>query len=142
MAGLVDKDIHQFTEAIGAVEPQPGQKSYERFRARFKRSNYFFLNGNFLIIKISRSKIPFWGVGKDFIDLLNRMDMHNYFLVLLVSSTEGWVFSKNEVNANISSDRWRLREKDNNYKIHMPLPDRNSFSTPANFLKKVGVDTS
>lgn len=133
----MDKDIREFVEAIGAIEPQPSDKNYHLFRTIFKRSNYFLLSGKFLVIKVSRSKRPFWGVGRNHIDLLNNFE--NYFLVLLVSSKEGWVFSKKEINANIANGTWRIREKDNNYKINWPLPDTNSFCSPSNFLKKLGI---
>jgi hypothetical protein len=88
------------------------------------------------MVKISRIEKPFWGIGKDFIDFLDNSD---YFLVLLVSNREGWLFSKTEVNSNIKNKKWNLREADNNYKIHTPLPDRNSFYSPDNFLKKAGL---
>lgn len=133
----MDREIKEFAEAVGASEPQPSDDNYPLFRSIFKRSNYFLLSGNFFVIKISRSKTPFWGVGKDYIDLLNNYE--NYFLVLLVSSREGWVFSKKEINANIESRKWRLRESDNNYKINWPLPDRNSFYSPHTLLEKLGI---
>jgi hypothetical protein len=85
------------------------------------------------MVKISRSEKPFWGIGKPFIDLLNNFD---YLLILLVSNLEGWVFSKEEVNSNIKNKKWNLREADKNFKINWPLPDRNSFYSPENFLKK------
>jgi len=133
----VDKDISQFVAAIGAKEPSPDKEDYWKWKAIFKRSNYFLFNGKFMIVKISRSKKPFWGVGKAFIDLLNSLD--DYYLVLLVSSAEGWVFTKREINTNIQSRRWNLREADNNYKINYPLPDSNSFLSVKSFFKKLGL---
>lgn len=132
----MDIEIREFTQAIGAVTPPQGSEHYATFRSIFRRSNYFLLAGKFLMVKISRSANPFWGIGKDFVDLLNDVD---YFLVLLVSNREGWVFAKAEVNSNINSNRWRLREADRNYKIHMPLPDRNSFHSHQSFLEKIGL---
>lgn len=129
----MDKEIQEFTQAIGAVAPKPGSENYSTFKSIFKRSNYFLLGNKFLMVKISRTEKPFWGIGKDLIDLLNNFD---YFLVVLVSNREGWVFSKTEVNSNIKNKKWNLREADNNYKINPPMPDRNSFSSPDNFLKK------
>ena len=140
----MDGEILEFTSAIGATEPQPGEETYKAFRAIFRRSNYFILRGTppkpnkFLIVKISRSKTPFWGIGKDFLDLLNKFDQIYYYLVLLVSGKEGWVFSREQVNANIRSQKWKLREADNNYKINWPLPDANSFTSPDIFLRRVG----
>ena len=131
-----DKDIAQFVAAIGAKEPSLDSEDYSMWKAIFRRPNYFLFNGKFMIVKISRTK-PFWGVGKTFIDLLNSQD--DYYLVLLVSPREGWVFTKSEVNAHIKSRRWNLREADNNYKINYPLPDNNGFFSPRNFLKKLGL---
>ena len=133
----VDQDIKQFVDAIGAKEPSPDSETYAKWKAIFKRSNYFQFNGKLMIVKISRSKKPFWGVGKEFIDLLNLLD--DYYLVLLISGREGWVFSKTEVNAHIKGKKWNLREADNNYKINYPLLDKNSFFSPSNFLKRLGL---
>jgi len=133
----MDNEIQEFTQAIGAVTPQLDSEKYVTFKTIFKRSNYFLLGNKFIIVKISRSEKPFWGIGKDFIDLLNNFD---YLLILLVSNHEGWVFSKEEVNANIRHKTWNLRIADNNYKINWPLPDRNSFHSPENFLKKFGIE--
>jgi len=129
----MDKEIQEFTQSIGAVTPQPGTEHYTIFKTIFKRSNYFLLGKKFIMVKISRSEPPFWGIGKDFIDLLNNFD---YLLILLVSNREGWTFSKDEVNSNIRHKKWNLRIADNNYKINWPMPDRNSFHSPENFLKK------
>ncbi len=131
-------EIHDFVKAIGAKEPLPGDKNFSMFRKIFKRSNYFVFEGKFSIIKISRSEKPFWGVGKVFIDFLNNTE--NYFLILLTSNREGWFFSKADINNNIKNGKWRLRETDGNYKINLPLPDKNSFISPKHFLKKVGVE--
>jgi len=132
------EEINEFARAIGAVTPSPQSEYYSTFRSLFKRSNYFLLSGKFLMIKISRTDKPFWGIGKDFVDLLNNFD---YFLILLVSNKEGWVFSKAEVSSNINSKKWRLREADNNYKINPPLPDRNSFHSPQDFQRKIGLQS-
>ncbi len=140
----MDGEILEFTSAIGATEPQPADETYSAFRAIFRRSNYFILRGTppkpnkFLVVKISRSKTPFWGIGKDFLDLLNKFEQIDYYLVLLASGKEGWMFSREQVNANIRSQRWKLREADNNYKINWPLPDANSFTSPDIFLRRVG----
>jgi len=136
----IDNDIAVFVAAIGAKEPSPSSENYAKWKAIFKRSNYFILNKKFTIVKISRSKKPFWGVGKDFVDLFNSLD--DYYLVLLISSSEGWVFTKSEVNAHIGSKRWKFREADNNYKINYPLPDGNSFFSPRGCLKRLGLSGS
>ncbi|MCC6694833.1 MAG: hypothetical protein IT365_04285 [Candidatus Hydrogenedentes bacterium] len=117
-------EIQEFAEAVGAFEPTPDYEGYWQWRALFKRRNYFILQGCFMIVKISRTGRPFWGVDKKYIDLLNKLD--NFYLVLLVSAGEGWVFSKSQVNMHIASKRWEVA-KDNNYKINPPLPDVNWF---------------
>jgi len=126
-------EIQEFAQAIGARIPELGSEHYATFKTIFKRPNYFLLGDKFIMVKISRSDKPFWGIGKPFIDLLNNFE---YFLILLVSNREGWAFSKEEVKANIKNKKWNLRKTDNNYKINWPLPDRNSFHSPENFLKK------
>lgn len=136
----IDIDIAQFVAAIGATDPAPNGGDHAKWRALFKQSNYFRFNGSLMIVKISRSKKPFWGVGKKFIDLLNSLE--NYYLVLLVSPLEGWVFTKREVNAHIESGRWNLRLADNNYKVNSPLPDKNSFSSPNRFSAMMKGDAS
>ena len=133
-----DADVKAFADAIGATEPSPESPNYQKWKMIFRRSNYFRWNGMFVVVKISRSKKPFWGVGKEILDLLNLLE--DYRLVLLASPKEGWAFSKAEVEANISSLRWKLREADGNYKINPPLPDRNGFFSPQNFIKKFAPD--
>ena len=129
-----DTDVQEFVEAVGATEPAPGSPNYEKWKLLFRRSNYFLLSGKFTVVKISRSKKPFWGVSKEILDLFDNLD--DYFLVLLVSSREGWAFSKSDVRKQISSQRWKLREADGNYKINSPLPDANAFYSPERFSTK------
>ena len=101
------------------------------------RFNYFELNGKILIVKISRSEKPFFGVKKDYIDSLND-SKYDYFLILLVSGSEGWLYSKTEINNNIKNGTWKLREKDDNYKInYYTLKDKNLFTSTAQFLDKL-----
>ena len=128
-----DKDILSFVQNVGAEEPEEGTELYRRYRATFPRSNYFFLAGKLLVINISRSDRPFWGVGEKYLNFLDSLD---YFLVLLTSNREGWLFAKKDVKANIAGDKWRLRERDRNYKINMPLPDRNSFLLSRTFSQE------
>ena len=134
----MEPEIQAFATSIGATEPDPSSETHKTFRQLFKRHNYFILKGNFLIIKISRSKKPFWGVGKDYINFLNMLN--NYYLVLLTGANEGWVFNKSEINYFVSTKRWNLREEDNNYKINLPLPDKNSFITKKKFFQISGIE--
>jgi hypothetical protein len=133
----VDQEISEFVETIGAKEPAPGDPAFAIYREVFRRSNYFILNGVFLIIKISRSEKPFWGVGRKYIELLTSAD--NYFLVLITQKKGGWFFSKRDVISNIDRNVWKLREKDDNYKINFPLPDNRSFRNPQDFQVKAGL---
>jgi len=135
----IDKDIAQFVTESGATEPSLYSEDFRKWKAIFKRSNYFIFNGKLMIVKISRSNKPFWGLTKGIIDLLNSMK--DYLLVLLVSSREGWVFNKKDVNDNIRSNRWKLRVADQNYKINYPLPDSHSFISMKSFFKKVAVES-
>ena len=117
-----ENEVIKFARSVGAKEDPEALISRSR--------NCFVWDNTTLIVKISRSKRPFWGVGKKIIDCLGDA---NYLLVLLTSSREGWFFSKNEVKANIAMDNWRLGQN-NDYKINMPLPDQNAFSSPERFL--------
>ena len=130
----MDQEIIEFTTAVGAKEPSPGSPKYNEFRTLFKRSNYFVLRGKFVIVKISRSPRPFWGVGKSFIDFLNVFD--DYLLVLLTSARDGWVCNKKEINRNIESGSWMLSKTD--YKINpYTLKSQDSFSSPETFLLRI-----
>lgn len=132
----MDKEIEFFTESIKAFEPAPTDNNYSLFRSLFKRENYFILGDRFVIIKISRSPRPFWGVGRKFIEFFTTLKV-DYLLVLLVSEYSGWVFDKQEVTYHIEKGDWKLRSKDDNYKINSPLKDDNSFATPKHFLNKI-----
>ena len=129
---MPDPDIKAFAESVGANDAIADDVKLRRL---FRRRNYYSLNGRFLIVKVSRINPPFWGVGKKYIDFLNGLP--DYSLVLLTTPTEGWVFSKSQINNHINSGQWKLREADGNYKIHSPLPDTNAFSIAARFLSKI-----
>lgn len=135
---MIDPDIKRFVDTAGAKVPLSESEHYVLFRRVFKRQNYFTLNNRLLVVKISRSDRPFWGLTKTIIDFLNELE--DYSVVLLTSPSEGWVFSKSQVGDHIRSGRWALREADGNYKINMPLPDSNMFSTTSRFLSHVGVE--
>lgn len=160
----IEPEIAEFVDAVGAEELKVSEGVLESLKKQFgnkivekeklktlleeigeiilphkrRRSNYFLLEGRPLVVKISRTDQPFWGVGKDVIDSFNKWP--NYYLILLVSGSEGWVFSKAEVNANINRGEWKLREKDKNYKINPPLPDSNAFVGPKAFRKMIGIN--
>jgi hypothetical protein len=134
MAPAIDPDIKRFVDAIGASVPFAGTEDYSAFRKIFKRQNYFALSPHLLVVKISRSPKPFWGLTKSVIDSINALD--KYYVVFLDSPTTGWVFAKNEVTAQIGAEEWPLA-LDGDYKINSPLQDRNAFLTISEFLSKV-----
>jgi hypothetical protein len=109
----------------------------------FKRHNYFFQDNNFFVIKISRSeKSPFWGLGKQFLDLFNTWTEKsgNYFFVALASNKSGWVLSKKEILSQISEGSLSYSENQEQYKIHKyNLKDHNSFTSTDEFLRKIGI---
>ena len=136
----MEREIREFIDSIGASEPSRKEENYDIFRKLFKRSHYFRLKGKLLIVKISRSKRPFFGLTKDILDVLDTLKINNYFLALLVSNKEGWIYSKSEVQSNINNSAWKLRQKDKNYKINPnTLKDDNLFTSPAQFLNKFDI---
>ena len=133
----MSKEVKDFAKEIGATRPQSGEESYKLFKSMFRRSNYFRHNKGFMIIKISRIEKPFWGVGKEYIDFLNDLDI-SYFLVLLDSEKSGYVFDKREINRMIKRREWGLA-KDDNYKINSPLPNKYLFLNVDQFISKIGA---
>jgi hypothetical protein len=132
----IDADIKRFVDAVDASVPYAGTVHYSEFRKLFKKQNYFELNSKLLIVKISRSEKPFWGLTKSIIDSIHNLE--NYSVVLLASPTNGWLFSKAEVIGNIKSDNWPLAD-DGNYKINSPLPEPNEFKSIQEFKSKVSI---
>lgn len=133
----MEPEIIQFANSIGANEPSESDDAYSLFRSLFRERNYFRHSSGFLVIKISRSKKPFWGLTKEIMNVLN--DHFPYNLILLKSSSQGWVFSKEEVMNFIERRVWNLDGKGLQYKINMPLPDDNMFFGPKGCLKKLGA---
>ena len=131
-------EVASFAKAIGAVRMVLQTSSDER--RLFSYPNYFQIPSGRLIIKISRIKRPFWGVGMKQIEILEKHGV--YYLVLLVSDKEGWFLSHVEIK------KLRLGPKmpcwsegndknENQYKINPPLPDVNWFNSPEEFLRKM-----
>ena len=132
-----DHEIMEFIKVINARSLQYNDVLY----GIAKKPNYFILNDSFLIVKRSQGKKPWWGVGKKYIDILNEWG-GKYFLVLLISGKEGWVYSNNEIKNNVIDGYWKLREEDQNYKIYPAVvKDANSFISHKQFLKKIGIET-
>ncbi len=133
----MEKEIIDFATAIGATEFDESEEHYAALKKIFRERNYFRHKAGFLIIKISRSKKPFYGLTKEILDFLEKYI--DYKVILLKPSTQGWVFNREEVNENIKSKIWNLDRKGNQYKINMPLPDSNHFMGPKGCLKKLGA---
>ena len=128
-------EVREFIESVGAEIPSSDCAEYAKWRKLARRPNYFILGSRFLVVKVSRSPVPFWGLSKKAVDLLaNEQD---YLVVLLVSGREGWVYAKAEILGRIRQDDWRLCKEQ--YKInHCTLCDSHFFSTAEQFLRRTG----
>lgn len=133
---LIEPEVLEFANSVGATEPAESEQIYGIYRSIFRERSYFRHPSGFLVIKISRSKKPFWGITKAIIDALNSH--FEYHLVLLTSAGQGWVFSKDQTITNIGS-AWHLDGQGLQYKINSPLPDSYWFLGPKAFLRKVGT---
>ena len=135
----MDKEIKSFVEKIGAKAPDPKAENFRLFKSIFPRPNYFILEKHFIIIKISRSEKPFWGLSKKSVDLLNNLE--NYFLVLLDSDTSGWFFNKVGINSKIKTREWNLQDYSGEYKINYNTVkyDDSRFTSPNQFLEMAGL---
>jgi hypothetical protein len=133
----IEPEIREFVNAIGAAAPSPADgEVYHIWKKLFRRSNYFWFEGNFLVVKLGRAG-KVWGVLEKIIDFLNKQD--NYYLVLLINNHEGWVYSKKEINNSIEIGDWKLSGIQ--YLINFSrLKDNNSFISPNQFLKKIGTN--
>ena len=88
-----------------------------------RRRNYFLLGKDtYLIIKISRSDEPFFGLGKKYIELFNELTRKsgNYYFIGLDSQSTGWLIPKNSLLNNISNGSISSSEKSGNieYKVN------------------------
>ena len=97
-----------------------------RFNGFLKRRNYFVLGEDtYLIIKVSRTSKPFFGLGKQFIELFNDLTENSgtYYFVGLDSATSGWLVSKSRLlqeieNGSISASGGSTTEyKINDYNL-------------------------
>jgi hypothetical protein len=131
-------EIQGFVRAIGATEPTLTAESAKLYKQIFKRKNYFVLNHAFLVIKLSRSRKPFWGLTRGIYEVLQRL--RNSYLVLLIPGNEGWVYSIVEVENEIQSANWRLDGSGQEYKINFnTLKDQNAFYGVKHFYEKLGI---
>jgi hypothetical protein len=132
----MEPEILEFATSIGATEPQEGDEIYRLYRSFFKEHNYFRHPSGFLVIKLSRSKKPFWGLHKNIMQFLDESLPYN--LILLTSASQGWLFTQQEVAAYLRAKTWNLDGTGKQYKINMPLPDSNMFFGPKGCLKRLG----
>lgn len=132
----MEKEILDFAAEIGAVEPTEEDSYYHLFRKQFRERNYFKHEFGFLIIKISRSKRPFYGLTKEILDFLN--EGLDYKVIFLKSSSQGWVFNKEEISHYIKSKQWKLDSSKAQFKVNFPFPDSNFFFGPKGCLKRLG----
>lgn len=135
-------EVVEFATELGAVDLK-SKLDYSKYHGLFKRRNYFLLNKDqFLIVKISRSKIrPFWGLGKHFFDFFNSVteENGNWYFVALVSNKSGWVISKREMLSQISDGSISFSESQDQYKINnYNLKDLYGFSSIEGFLENIG----
>ena len=101
----IEPEVLEFAASICATEPDESEEIYRIYRSIFRERNYFRHPAGFLVVKISRSKKPFWGITKQIFDALNAH--FNYHLVLLTKADQGWVFSKSQAVERIGST-WHL----------------------------------
>jgi hypothetical protein len=117
-------EIKQFAQSINAcdVHDYSGdqvmskrESSWAR-RPKFRRGHYFVLELNnetyFLIMKISRSYPPFWGVGENNLNYCLKFSKTHPFLILLDSDHSGWVYSKNDINQCLKLGNWSYSNRD------------------------------
>ena len=133
----MEPEIMKFAEALGATEPSETDEMYSIYRKFFREQNYFRHPSGFLVIKLSRSKKPFWGLTREIMKVLN--EHFTYHVILLTPTGRGWVFSKEETNHMISTRTWNLDSKGEQYKINSPLPDSNGFFGPKGCLQMLGA---
>lgn len=131
----IDPEVQEFVDAVGAKFPRPQDEEYALFSVVTRRGNYFVHPEGFMIVKLSRSDKPFWGLGKKHVDFLNDL-LDNYFLVLLESSNSGHLFNKEEINTNIRRSAWGLSGSE--YKINISsLPRRNVCRNVEQFIDRI-----
>ncbi|MDY0282460.1 MAG: hypothetical protein RBR35_18085 [Salinivirgaceae bacterium] len=135
-------EIDKFAIGIGAVSLKE-KLNTTKHAPLFKRNNYFNLDGTFLIIKISRSERPFWGLGQDFLEFFNLLteNAKPYYFVALTSEKEGWFLSKQELINQISDGSLSYSPNSKQYKINpYNLNDQCSFTSPQIFLAKIEAE--
>lgn len=136
-------EVIEFAEGIGAVDLRDHLDT--EYKGLFTRRNYFLMEADtHLIVKISRTAKPWWGVGKKEVDALDRLTKHagTYYLVTLDSSTTGWIFTKSRLTDLIhgrGSNVLSYSKDDRVYKVNnYNLSPAGRFTSLDSFLKRVG----
>lgn len=108
-------EVQRFAKNIGAIP-----KSVANSRCR---SLYDFQKMD-MIIKVSRTPKPFWGLPGKVLD--NFLSKGSYFYcVFLVSENEGWLYSQKDVHHMLQSKKWKKSKSD--YKVNPPHADNLQF---------------
>lgn len=114
-------EVQHFAQKIGAIS-----KTVENSRCR---SLYDFQETD-MLIKISRTSKPFWGLpGKILDDFLSKS--RYFYCVFLVSEDEGWLYSQRDVQHMIQSGKWK--KSNNDYKVNPPHADKLQFCSLERF---------
>ena len=90
-----------------------------------RAGKYFTLDDMWVILRLSRSKRPFFGFRLATLDTFAREG--RFALVLLTSKATGYALSASQVVRQITEGRWRLA-RDLEYKIDLPLPLECAFT--------------
>jgi hypothetical protein len=114
-------ETQSFSKQIGAI-PQ----KFQKFRS------IFTYQGSLMIIKISRTPKPFWGIPGSLLDALLELNPENLYCVFLINENEGWLYKKEDIQRMVRSKLWN-KGGDGEYKINPPHEDRLQFSTIQKF---------
>lgn len=117
----VEREVQEFAQSIDAKI-----KNFSFFKG-----NIFYKEDRILLIKISRTKNPFWGLNGNLMDLLLEGSKENkikFSIILLITSYDGWVYPQSKVINMIENKRWK-KNSNGQYLINSPLDHNLSFST-------------
>jgi hypothetical protein len=64
----IEPEVPEFAASVCATEPDESEEIYRIHRSIFRERNYFRHPAGFLVVKMSRSKTPFWGITKQIFD--------------------------------------------------------------------------
>lgn len=113
----IDEDVMYFSEACEYIYMPP---------SKIFKGNIFKHGDMISIIKISRSKKPFWGINANMVDAINTMKDINFSAIFLTSKTTGYYYNLSNLSALIKERN--LKKIQNDYKINSPLQNCFYFS--------------